>query len=621
MAYRLEGKDIVISGFEDGIADTPYTGIADMRNVEIISMPGEGMVQFANTSATAPPAFNAVAYTAQNSGDTITLASTTGLYVGCAVVLASNTAGGLSNGVVYYVINIVGNTFQVSLAPVGSAVVISSDGTGTLTTYQYGNQRNVTARAPVSYFVDKAGELNGNNAIFIVDGSNYVWIILSSSLVGVPADSLIFLGNIGGVGASSSARNGIAVWNGYILLFGTNIIDYADAGQIMINGPAAEWNYSWESVSTGSSNSRIGILASQEDGNLYWTSSDGLGSLIETPGDQFDPTDTASYTITDEALIVPEADESTCIAELGSTLLIGGRRNFVYVWDKISPGFTDLLNMPDAFTSCIVAASNNAYVFSGNRGRIYITNGSGIDLYKKIPDYITGSISPVIRWQDANFYRNQLIFSFSATTNSLTTLNTTSGAWAIDLDSEALRLLNKTTNTGYTGTTSMVVERPANNSGSITATGVSGTSISVGWYSGTTYVIDIGSTSPYTNYESYIETDMIPVGTYLDTFTNSQIEWKTSVPLVDGEAVRISARKDLSSAFTLIGSSTVSGTTLTGTTTGTTTGAERISDYYQANYQKSQWLQFLIEYKSTATNPSYARVTEIRLRDFVAKDS
>lgn len=604
MAWTLEGTDLVISGFEQGIADTPYSGIADMRNIEIISMPGEASVQFAQTAATAPPAFNAVAYTAQNAGDTITLASVTGLYVGCAVVLASNTAGGLSNSIVYYVINIVGNTFQLSVAPLGSAVVISSDGTGTLTTYQYGNQRSNNARAPISYYNDKSGGIAGVNSTLLVDGSNYLWALFADTVGGVlPSNSLIFLGNIGGIGASSITSTGVTIWNSYILLFGSVItgIDYARAGTLLTSGPAAIWNYNWENVGTGSVNGRISTLISQEDGNLYWTSSDGLGSLIETPGDTFDPTDTTTYTINDAALVLPTTDESTCIAELGSNLLVGGRKNFVYVWDKIQVGFSSLLNLPDIFTTCIVAASNNAYIFSGNRGRIYLTNGSGIDIYKKIPDYLTGVISPVIRWQDANFYRNQLIFSFTATSNAVATLNTVSGCWAIDLDTDALRMQNKTTNTGYTGTTAMVVDRSPSSPSNIVATGVAGTATVVGWYSGTTYTVDIGTTSPYTNYESYLHTEIIPVGTFLDPFTPSQIEFKLSAALVSGEGIKISYRTNITESFTLISETT-------------TVGA--ISDYYKANFEKVQWVQFLVETKSTASSPSYTRLTEMRIRDW-----
>lgn len=618
MSYSLEQKDLVIAGFEAGIADTPYAGIADMRNMEIQSYPGEASVHFAQTAVTKPAVFNAVAYTAQNTGDTITVTSATGLYVGTAIVLASNTAGGLSNSVVYYVFNIVGNTFQVRLATAsGSAVAVTSDGTGTLTTYQYGNQRGTSAQSPVSYWVDKTGAFAGENGTYLVDGSNYVWFLSSPGSNVFTPNTLIFLGNIGGIATGSIITTGIAIWNGYILLISTITqgIDYARVGTIVSSGPAAAWVYTWKNMDATGTGQRIGVLVSQEDGNLYFTSNVGLGSLIETPGDIFDPTDATSYTITDTALSLPETDDSTCIAELGTNLLIGGRGSFVFIWDKISLGFTGLLNIPDQFTTKIVATSQNAYVFSGNRGRIYITNGSGIDLFKKIPDYITGAMRPYIKWEDANFTKNQLIFAITATTNGNTTLNTVAGVWGIDLESDALRLINKTTNTGYTGTVRMVVETTNTNAGSA-GTNVPGSAITVGWYSGSTYNVDVGTANPYVAGESYLETEIIPVGTYLDPFSPSQIEWKTSAPLVNGESVSIYWRENITDAYVLLGTSTVSGTSMVGTTTGTTTNAKRISDYYKASFEKVQWAQFKAITTSTVTNPSYVRLTQIRVRDY-----
>lgn len=607
MAYSIQGKDIVLAGFESGIADTPYAGIADMRNIEIISMPGEGFAEFAQVAASAPPTLSAVAYTASAAADTLTISSTTGLYEGVAIVLASNTATGLSNGVVYYVRNISGNTFQVSAAPASAIINITADGTGTLTTYTYGNHRGTSAQAPISYWVDKTGAAAGNSGLYLVDGSNYVWVIFNSALGGLPANALIFLGNIGGVGASSIVQNGVAIWNGYLLLFGivTSGVDYARMSTLITTSVTTAWTYGWQNMGTNSVNGRINMLVSQEDGNLYWTSDTGLGSIIEQPGTNFNPTNSATYAITSTALLVPESDEATCVAELGTNLLIGGQRNFVYVWNKVDPGFSDLINIPDTYTHNIVAASQNAYVFAGNRGRIYITNGSGMDLYKKFPDYLTGIVNPVISWLDANFIRNQLIFTVSARSNSNTTLTTVNGVWAIDLDSDALRMINKTTNSGYGGSAPMAVEMPAFNSG--VTTGITGTGITVGWYSGTTYGVDVGSSNPYSNYESYIQTDLIPVGTYLDPFSPSQVEFKLSAPLVDGESVRVSYRTNISENFTQIFETT-------------TVGA--ISGWSQTNFQKVQWVQFLIELKSTATNPSYCRLTEMRVRDFPSgKDS
>ena len=84
--YRIEQGtgDIIIDGFESGISDSPYgtnlqtqvgniqqTGLSDMRNVNIISIPGEASVLNQTVQASQTPASN-VAYTALASNDTFT---------------------------------------------------------------------------------------------------------------------------------------------------------------------------------------------------------------------------------------------------------------------------------------------------------------------------------------------------------------------------------------------------------------------------------------------------------------------------------------------------------------------------------------------------------------------
>lgn len=622
MAYRVEDKDIVIDGWANGIADSPHQGIADMRNIETIAIPTEASVILKNQAVTAPPVKNAVAYTAQNAGDTITpTGGTSGFYEGVAITLAANTAGGLSNGIVYYVFNITATTFQLRLAVAsGSAVTITSDGTGTFTTYQYGNQRGASSSqqpVPITYTVDSTGQLSGSNGIYIVDGSQYLWVVVPNTSSGsATKNALFFLGNIGGIGASSTIRAGIAVWKGYVFLFGrasgNDQIDIAELSEVWAGaGPALTWDYDWNSIDPDLQSNyplnRIDVLIGQDD-TIYYTSNDGVGSLIENAGEVFDPTDTTTYTFNSAALVLPDNDKSTCLGELGINLLVGGVGNNVYPWDRISPSFTYPLIVPDAFIRNIVGTNQNAYIFSGQRGRIFITNGSTVDPFRKIPDYVTGKLVPNFTFIDATYNRNELLFSFSCRDNADNLLTTVNGVWAINFDTQALRLLNKVTGSGYSGTTSMIAIVPSSVSG---LTSITGNGLMVGWNQTSTYGVDVGSSEPYSNFESYIETEIIPIGTYLKSFTPSQIEWKTSVPLGDNgtsESIRISYRSNLNDTYTEISTSTSSN--------GTINGMPAVSDLYKANFEKVQWVQLLIEMSSNSTTPTFCRLTEVRIRDW-----
>lgn len=599
MAYHIEGKDIVINGFEQGISDSIYTGAADMRNMETLTVPGEASVSLATSNLTLPPVVTALAFTAIASTNIFTVASTSGWYEGMAINFPSIVgAPGFSTATVYYVRNISGNTFKISVSPNGSTLDVTLDTSGTLTSYTY------AVNSPISYWNEIDGSLSGVNATILSDSTAQVWVYFQGSVGTLPQNTLIFMGNIGGVAASGAKTpNGVAVWNGYLFLIGTVVAgtDILNLGNFITGGPAANWTYTWHSLNGQGSNGAIDILASQEDGNLYFVSTNGLDSIILTPGDSFDPVTPATYTINSPAVAVPATDEATCIAELGATILIGGRNSFVYVWDKLAPGFSGLLNVPDTYIYKIVATNQNAYVFAGVRGKIYLTNGSGMDLFKKIPDYLTGSLNTLYNWEDASFARNQLYFSFIAKSPAGTTLDTVAGAWVIDLDNDALRMLNKVSTSGYAGVVRMITPRPPSNSGSPTSD-IVGQNITMGWYENNgNSVISVSSADPYTNYESYLDTELIPVGTFLDPFTPSQIEWKTSAPLVAGEEVRISYRPYGSGSWTVIGTSTTAG---------------NVSDLFKANFQKVQWVQFRAETKSTATTPSYTRLTEIRVRDW-----
>lgn len=611
MAYSIQGTDLVIQGFDAGIADSPYKGIGDMRNMDIISVPGEAMVNFSETPAAQPPVLNAVAFSASSATSLFTWANTVTLTQGTAITLNSFSGSGVTTGLAYYVINVSGATFQLALAPGagGAPITITGSGTGTFTTYQYGNQQGFGSSAPVSYYVDRFGAVASAPALLIVDGSNYVWLLLSTTANLVPANTLVFLGNIGGVAASGVFGNGIAIWNDYIILVGIDGTDSAHLSTLFSSSTAAAWSYSDLDGFAGFAafNGHIDVIISQADGRLYYTSTTGIGNIIQQPNKTFSPSDTSTYVINPQALLMPTDDRATCIAELGAYLLIGGIGSFVYTWDKLSLGFSGLLNVPEITTYNIVATSQNAYVFSGVRGRIYITNGSGIDLYKKISDYITGVVSPYIIWQDASFGRNQLYFAFKAQNNAGSVQNTVSGCWALDLDNDSFRFQNKTTNTGYGSTTTMVVEMPSYNSFDNPAPPV-GTAMVIGWTNGSTYGVDVGSNAPYSNYESYLDTDMVPVGTYIDTFTPTQVEWKTSVPLVAGESVQMLYRTDLASSFQEITDATHP--------TGESSTIGSLSDVIQTNFQKAQWVQIRVQTKSTSTNPSYVRLVQVRIRAY-----
>src|ERR1035437_3462010 len=103
MAYHTDETDegaIVMDGVAGGIAASPYEGISDMRNMNIIPIPDEASVNFATIAATFSNGTNTI-NSADASADTITITGILGN--GQAIVIAGSTLpGGISAATTYW---------------------------------------------------------------------------------------------------------------------------------------------------------------------------------------------------------------------------------------------------------------------------------------------------------------------------------------------------------------------------------------------------------------------------------------------------------------------------------------------------------------------------------------
>lgn len=607
MAYHLERNptgeavDIVVNGFEGGIADSPYAGIADMRGVNITTIPGEAMCNFSTAALTVPPTVSAAAFTAATGTNLFTWTPGGTLYKGVAIQFnsLSNGSAGVSTGVVYYVTNISGSTFQVSNsignASTGSPVTITGNISGTFSTYTMGT--------PLQSCNDYTTSPSNPN-IYFVDSNNAAWWIVGSG-GNFAAGSLIFLGNITAIG--SWAGNGIIVYRGYLFVFRNNtggIIDYANIQTLLATtAPASVWAYSWKTFVGATGFFDMRPIVGQDD-TVYWCNGSFIGSFLQNAGTTFNPATSSTYTYNAQALPILSSDTATCIGELGQNLLVGGIKHFIYPWDRVSIGYAAPLVLPENFTARIVTANNNAYIFAGNRGRIYITNGSGIDEFKKIPDYVSGTIQPYYLWGDATYWHNQLVFTLGGSffnqsqgykNDGTTVLTTMNAVWEIDVTSGALRCTMPLSFGTYSGYSPML----APNTHDLNPVGEG---LYIGWNNGSPG-IDSSVGAPYNAGQTIIDSDMIPVGLAFSPYTPLQVEWKTTYPIgANGtiEAVALLWRTDLSQSFTLSG------------TTTSTTGV--LSDVYPAGFEKAQWVQLRAIITSNSTTPTYVRLKEFRIR-------
>lgn len=575
-AYRIEGRDIVIDGFENGIAPSPFDGLGDVRNTNIISIPKEASVGFSTSSlTTATVAANVLS--ADSSAETITTSSASWVNGQAVVFAGGSLPAGIVAGTVYWIFAHAGGVFKIAVAPGSSSPVnITSDGTGTAASVDMGR--------PLHNCVDK------NGVVYVIDHNGRVWYYNGST-------NFFFAGN---TTLTNANGNGIAYYQaspdpstgdtgaGFIFAFRNNKVDYMPIASL------GTWTYGWQTLArtaAGTANTHSSLLG--QDNVVYFCNGNYVSSFFEkSTATAFDPSSSATFTWTESALQIPPVDTAQCLAELGTSLLVGGRLFKIYPWDRISPSFNFPIFLPESNVVKMLTVNTNTFIFMGVRGRIYTTNGTQAKLYAKVPDHISGTVEPYFSWGAAGFNKNQIYFGVTATTNAGVALTAYGGLWAIDTDTNAMRLVNILSYGTYLGYATTFVP--------LTAAGVTGSGFYVGWDSGaSTYGMDVSSSSPYTNYESYIDSDMIPVGQFLNKRTFENIEFLLTKPLVSGESLKISYRQDLSQSFTQVGE---------------TTDIGALSDVYTMNFENVQWIQLRVSLKSTASTPSYVRLREIRIR-------
>lgn len=686
MAYtQLKDGTILINGFKEGISDDPYTGLSDMRNVNLISVPGEASVNFKTSKVSAPPLAGSLTTTSAAS-NTITLTGTTqtSLEVGQAIYFSalSDTTKGITNATPYWIKSVVSTgvyTICATYPGTGTTLDITGDNvTGIWQTYNM---------ATPKYFTKDNINTTPNN-YWLVDSSGQVW---SNAVTTTGSSYWIFTGNTGGsnggkIGSGLGYYQG-SDGNGWIFVFRESAIDFTNA---YAQGGLLSWVYGWKpsdgsttnangscglNTPAGSSNSHECLTA--PDNKFYFCDSSWIGRFYQTSRTTaFVPTNVATYTY-DTTAVLPFTDTATSLAPLGNNLLIGGTKNVIYPWDTFSSLPLYPILIAENYTAKMLTINTNTFILAGNRGRIYVTNGSQAQLYKKIPDHISGTVEPYFKFGGIASTKNQLYFGAVATQNDGTSINQYGGLWAIDMDTKALRLANQlsygsyagyasaitpiinppgTNNPGgtglYVGWDTQTTTRSASNgvttsnSASVTSqtlnftqndvgATISGNGIPVGTtiasvqgtatitmsnvstvsasnvslVVSTGYGLDGTVGQLYSSGESYVDSDLIPIGTVLNPTTQGQVEFKLSVPIVSGESIKIQYRQAFSDSFADCGTTTFNYSTYQ---SGEWNGYSGI--YQNVVFQKSQWVQFRAVLTGTNSSPSYVRLTEIRVK-------
>lgn len=393
----------------------------------------------------------------------------------------------------------------------------------------------------------------------------------------------------GATSAGASATDAILYWKGFLFKFRNTFIDYW-------NG--STWTNGWQTTLTGTVQH---YAISGVNGTLYFCNGSSVGSLTETNPGTFDPTLSGTFTFNASSFIIP-GDTAQSLCQIGSnasnstiTIMVGGSQGYVFPFLTSGLSFqTPIFVGDNLFIKRLVSANQNFFIFTGGttgRGRIYISNSVNASDFYTIPDSLTGYNDPYFRWGDAILWRNNLLFSFEADTNSGSPIVGMSDVWAIDLKTKVLRSVsNLSTSLGYGNAQVLIADQ--------TNLGGAGFDYIVGWSDNGTTSNQIGRSSTASGIgTSVIKTDQIPVGTFYKKFTFRNAEIKLQTPLRSGESVVINGYSD----------NVLAGTTTTINTVGAISGVIDIN-----SFSNSQWIQFQIQLTGNS-ELSGARLRELRI--------
>lgn len=322
----------------------------------------------------------------------------------------------------------------------------------------------------------------------------------------------------------------------------------------------------------------------------------------------------ATITFTPQRLNLPSFETAQCMAEIGNQVIIGGRTNTLYPWDQVSTLPASIIPTPESNITSIISVNNVAYFLAGNKGNVYVTNGSIASLVTTIPDYcagIPGSASTYVEgyftWGDIMYLRGRIYISILDQNSSKA--GNCGGIWSfvptqnyfVEQDTGiALRLENQNSYGTYNGYAPVLI--PTFNQGA------KGPQYWSGWQDGISspnYGVDFTATTSGTT--GVIETEMIDIGTYLDKGNFTSVQSTYGAALVSGESVTVKWRAGITDVWSAF--------------TDSTSGVDNNAGSYGyrwpvpfANIIQAQFQITLTPIVSSGTADSFVQFKELRLK-------
>ena len=357
-----------------------------------------------------------------------------------------------------------------------------------------------------------------------------------------------------GVSIQSSLSNvwDIKVYNDYLWVrHGTVVSAYGPLN----NSP--QW---FGNVITNLESSYRGVMLVGQDSKVYITNGNNIFAFTATGGTPaVAPVATPSAGSGSNALDLPDNDIATCLAELGSNLMIGtgqgnsyveiknNRSAKIYPWDRVSTSFRLPVVLNEKGVHQMLSFANKLYVVAGTIGNIYESDSVNYRKIATLPYTVSNYTGFIEYFPNAIALsdRGTLLVGVSVGSDGVSK----AGVYEINLNDPNYPVaLSRTISTGNMTSTSGRIS--IGYISSKTSGNVLG---NIGWRDVNTFGVDnTSNVFLYPNYAGVIETELKIVGSHDHKRSFQYIQFLLSDPLVSGQSIRISYRTDSKSSYTLI---------------------------------------------------------------------
>lgn len=394
-------------------------------------------------------------------------------------------------------------------------------------------------------------------------------------------------------GVPSNNGRGLGIWKGYLILPRNTSVE----ASLLPVSSGATWtaisgitltSTIWNPVYVGLNTDHCFI------GNTY-----KVAQIIETSGSTFNPATGATYTATSNALDLPSYYNIQTIEGLGNNIYLGTFQGasaytrmsaVIFPWDKVSNSYDNPIISTGTGVHQLKTIGSQMYTWIGNRSDMSVSNGTSTNLLKKFYNISfpnAASLTDISPDAIDALNDQEILIGIGRTTGNVSPL----GVYSLR---DGVHFLKNLPSTG--SSTNIQI-------GAILSLDAQRYIFSWLDDNSVTYGIDlVGNSGRYSDYTTQVDTDLIPVATYIYPANFGEVEFKLASPLTTGQGIKLWYRKNLNDSFTLIDTWDFS-----------TIGA-RMSFEGTASITDAQWIQFRVQLASNTSSDTSPQLTEIRLR-------